>query len=292
LEEEWAKRKHALWFHSGDKLQMGLHVAGYKVFDPGGKDEGTNRFIYTCKCGWIDLGHFFISAGVSCAVRVNLAQGPFSGALAEDIAYKVGKLTEKLQEIGRFYTGIDPKTQADKNKKAWAEGLNSIFGVYDLKGGEWIPGDTRRQDGWSQSAYTVEDLPSDRMGAHLGAITSIWALGRINPLKPSSQWGPRLKDDIKKILKKFLDDCGAVNLDDVSIKVWGGRRLSAGAVLRGDAERVSESIRVQVNAKAGYNEFVEGMTMDPKYLYNRTDKPKKTYSHDCVCDGDKPRRGR
>lgn len=38
-------------------------------FNPGAsKEEKDNAFVYTCNCGWIDLGHFFISAAAAYAV--------------------------------------------------------------------------------------------------------------------------------------------------------------------------------------------------------------------------------
>ena len=35
-------------------------------FNPGAtKEEKDNAFVYTCRCGWIDMGHFFISAAAA-----------------------------------------------------------------------------------------------------------------------------------------------------------------------------------------------------------------------------------
>jgi len=226
-----------------------------------------------------------VHASIARAVRVDLASGPFSGMIAEDLAYKVGVFVEGLQELGRLNTGFD----REGYDAQYAEGMNRIFaGVGGLQGGVWIPEDAGRQDGWSQSAFTVEDLPSDRFGAHFGASSS--PLGRIQFWRGPDYWGPRLKEDIKSKFKGFLEGCGAVNLDGPSRKRWGGKLLTAGEVLHGDAQRMQDSIRIQANAGAGYDELVDGMTMAPKYLYNRSDKPKRTYSHDCVCDGDKPYR--
>ena len=36
-------------------------------FNPGAtKEEKNNAFVYTCHCGWLDMGHFFISAAAGC----------------------------------------------------------------------------------------------------------------------------------------------------------------------------------------------------------------------------------
>ncbi|HEV7821300.1 MAG TPA: DUF4157 domain-containing protein [Burkholderiales bacterium] len=38
-------------------------------FNPGAsKEEKDNAFVYTCRCGWIDMGHFFISAAAAYGV--------------------------------------------------------------------------------------------------------------------------------------------------------------------------------------------------------------------------------
>ena len=38
-------------------------------FNPGAtKEEKDNAFVYTCHCGWIDMGHFFISAAAAYAI--------------------------------------------------------------------------------------------------------------------------------------------------------------------------------------------------------------------------------
>lgn len=38
-------------------------------FNPGAtKEEKDNAFVYTCRCGWIDMGHFFISAAAAYGI--------------------------------------------------------------------------------------------------------------------------------------------------------------------------------------------------------------------------------
>jgi len=40
-----------------------------KGFNPGAtKEEKDNAFVYTCNCGWIDMGHFFISAAAAYGI--------------------------------------------------------------------------------------------------------------------------------------------------------------------------------------------------------------------------------
>ena len=61
-----------------------LAALGYR-FSPGAAGAGTNAFVYTCRYGWIDLGHFFLSATISY----------FIGHLA---AYSLSWILELLQE--------------------------------------------------------------------------------------------------------------------------------------------------------------------------------------------------
>jgi len=89
-------------------------------FSPGGRAEVSerNRFVYTCKSGWIDMGHYYISA--------------FSAyTLGESRAMLAGYLLEIFQEAWRL---------------------------------------SGRSDGWANSAFTIEDLPSDALGVKLGGL--------------------------------------------------------------------------------------------------------------------------
>ena len=58
-----------------------------RVFNPGFTSQGGNRFPYTCMFGFIDMGHFFISALESYVRR-----GDFAAA------YRMGQLMEIFQE--------------------------------------------------------------------------------------------------------------------------------------------------------------------------------------------------
>jgi len=61
-----------------------LFYIGHEVF-PGAEGRGNNRFVFTCKYGWIDMGHFFLSAGTGSVVGL-------------DDAYKAGVWMEEKQK--------------------------------------------------------------------------------------------------------------------------------------------------------------------------------------------------
>jgi hypothetical protein len=111
------------------------------AFDPGkGVDLPSNAFVYTCKGGWIDMGHFFLSA---------------AGAKAKGFQYawKKGQEIEKGQQRERDrYTRMTPAQRLKYYGR-------SFKGTPEQQ--------ARRGTAWS--AYTIEDLPSDWFGAKFGA---------------------------------------------------------------------------------------------------------------------------
>ena len=107
---------------------------------PGFTTDGSNGFVFTCRCGWIDLGHFWASA--------------LGGqSLGPSIAFYIGYLVEIIQRYG--------------------------------------PG----PESWRESEFTIEDLPSDLLGALFGAGFK--------------------RGDSNKIVSEFcdlLEKCGAVDV--------------------------------------------------------------------------------
>ncbi|MBK8268125.1 MAG: hypothetical protein IPK83_07380 [Planctomycetes bacterium] len=114
-------------------------------FDPGGniKTSKYNAFVYTCKCGWIDVGHLFNSARV----------GQFSGEL---LALAGGYGWEIKQEIFRrmALAGL-AKDEGDGA---------SAFTLED------IPSD------WYGSKIGA------RLGAGNGFISSLWGVPKKSPV--------------------------------------------------------------------------------------------------------------
>lgn len=106
-----------------------------EAFNPGaGRDAAGNAFVYTCTGGWIDLGHYFISALAGYLTGYNNA-------------IQAGWWMEDFQGFWyRMAQRLDPDDLR-------AENIPIIGGL--------IGGNAR-------SYYTVEDLPSDRFGSQLG----------------------------------------------------------------------------------------------------------------------------
>lgn len=83
------------------------------TFWPGGnKESGTNRFVYTCKCGWIDTGHFFNMATAAYATHSETVAG---------IGGKVVELTQWLsQKLGiKGDWGASAYTREDLSSNAY-----------------------------------------------------------------------------------------------------------------------------------------------------------------------------
>jgi len=102
---------------------MTLRWLGNTRFSPGGRERQstTNRFVYTARLAWIDVGHFCNSS--------------FAGFMVgKDLGYSAGLAVEYWQS-----------SVADSQKALG------------------IP-----LDGNAQSAFTVEDLPSNKAGAGFG----------------------------------------------------------------------------------------------------------------------------
>ena len=74
-------------------------------FNPGAtKEEKDNAFVYTCRCGWIDMGHFFISAAAAYAIgyqrrRLELRVGGKPHTIDELLAGGSNKFTVLLDAL-------------------------------------------------------------------------------------------------------------------------------------------------------------------------------------------------
>lgn len=125
------------------------------AFDPGGDDDGSNMWVYTCKCGWIDMGHFTASAlYASYAMRPFHNSPPFlrsaMAGLVANIVY-AGSIGVEIHQM-----------------------VAKLFG----------------DRGWGTSAWTYEDLPSNWQGAVFGA--NLPRYGRADQLDRRIPQGIRL----------------------------------------------------------------------------------------------------
>jgi hypothetical protein len=203
---------------------LALIYLGTTEFDPGKADEGGNRFVYTCRCGWIDLGHFFSSAG-GAAVFQDISK-PLANLTGGDAYYSL------VASFGAFAGGVGVEFQQ----------------MYDKT--------TKPVDGWSASAWTLEDLPSDWLGAFFG------------PEVPGTDFGQSF-ERIKTQMASLFQRCGAVNPHTQIGNKTAGDYLNADAAAYGEAA-----------FQKGFNSY---KGVDP---YNYTPFPKQTRSHCKVCDKD------
>jgi len=159
--------KNVLDFLVANKTRAALMK---NVFDTwaGGVSAGdaNNAFVFTCKQGWIDLGHFWLSA----------LGGYMFG---ENISYGLGVAVEYIQHLSP----------------------TSLPFIGELKALEE----------WHKSAFTVEDLNSDLLGAKFGASLRDKDYKAILPefKKVFNSWGPvSIKDprvlDVLKAEAAFL----------------------------------------------------------------------------------------
>jgi RHS repeat-associated protein/uncharacterized delta-60 repeat protein len=106
------------------------------AFDPGGADDGTNMWIYTCKCGWIDLGHFTKAAAYS-----QYMMRPFNEVGNPVLSGVAAAIISRLVYLGSYTIEVQ-------------QALMKLLGD---------------KTGWGSSAFTYEDLPSNWQGAQFGA---------------------------------------------------------------------------------------------------------------------------
>ncbi len=152
------------------KRQLRSLLALGEAFHPGKKEDApTNAFVYTCKGGWIDMGHFFFTAAAAYAHKnLTWIERPFIPT-----AMKLAKQTEEGQQrerelfkkrftdprlLKKFGAApfrmppITTKEQKEKIKKQMAE----------------LTKDQKGERGTVGSAYTIEDMPSNKFGAEFG----------------------------------------------------------------------------------------------------------------------------
>ncbi|MBA2669176.1 MAG: DUF4157 domain-containing protein [Gemmatimonadetes bacterium] len=130
-------------------------------FHPGAVEEvSSNAFVYTCDCGWIDLGHFAYSALVAYLAgafqRFQLPTGLGRSLSPAELSLAMGFLVEHVQQLTRTYAPWYPEIDR------WLASLASLASIdIDPFVDEGMRGSVR-------SAFTVEDLPTDARGAEFG----------------------------------------------------------------------------------------------------------------------------
>ncbi len=195
-------------------------IALSKKFNPGapGKAGPTNAFVYTCRCGWIDLGHFFISAAGAFAsgyarqleVRVEgkpitqgdlLKQGfdrlaPLLEPLLDTVA-PGGRGKQILAQQRKLFESGEPRDISLGFGGYLTEFYQQAFKLYADRL-QSVPDSLK---GEQRSAFTAEDLPSDCYGAALGQ--DVWE--RARRAADGVDVAP-----IHALMVRFFQDCRAV----------------------------------------------------------------------------------
>jgi len=161
-------------------------------FNPGASLESNNAFVYTCDGGWIDLGHFYLSAtlgylfgygpamtagwameAIYQAILYRIARRLDPGDLdpeviEEDIFSALGAGVEFGLQVGALVGGaagflVDRPLYGAAVGAATGGGIFSALALFDPSSlRELITGNAR-------SYFTIEDLPSDHFGSLEGA---------------------------------------------------------------------------------------------------------------------------
>jgi RHS repeat-associated protein len=109
-------------------VQSETLFAGYMLWNPGGNTDGGNRFIFTCKYGWIDVGHFLGSA--YAAYLIGVKHSLMIGLMVEDVQSMSKTLASKLP--GKKYPwGDSANTPEDINSDLQGAKFGASLGPDD-----------------------------------------------------------------------------------------------------------------------------------------------------------------
>lgn len=237
---------------------QGLLSMAYRI-DPGSSDDATNIFVYTCKGGWIDVGHVIYSA-LTYKTFMQALHGShrFIELLFDFLTPEDAKLFAKVS--------IELKSGKQRNYDYWAQyftlKISSNVEAYQLSLKRKTP--QKKWDGNATSAYTLEDLPSNFYGVQLGRRLErkIFVKGVVKQFKQE--------------FLQMMQDFEGVELDN--FVMVGGKPRQARDVLTRDAEYY-----VEIAESSPVTRRVSDST-NPRSPYNYTIYHKKTLSHDYVCD--------
>ncbi|MBC7851302.1 MAG: DUF4157 domain-containing protein, partial [Chitinophagaceae bacterium] len=199
---------------------MRLIKLGFSVFNPGapGAAGPTNAFVYTCRCGWIDMGHFFVSAAVAYKLAI-LQQMDFKidgkSFSIEDLLLKgFDKAEPGIGMVVDTVPGQQSKEILARVRELIKSGNPAALALAFGYGTEFYQQTAKlfademkevpkKLEGEQRSAFTIEDLSSDCYGSDIGY--QIWKeLSAKSYVDGSSV----IHDSVERLLK----DCKAVSL--------------------------------------------------------------------------------
>jgi hypothetical protein len=199
-----------------------LGKLGLKEFNPGapGAAGPTNAFVYTCRCGWIDLGHFFTSAEAAYSIafskqfNIQVNGKPYN---LDDILSKgLDKSEPELEALINTVPGKQGKAILKRvrelvksgNPAALALALGYATEFYQQAAklvADQMDNVPTQLEGEQRSAFTIEDLSSDCYGSDTGY--KIW---NAVPATAKFENTTLIHDTVQKLFK----DCIAVTLTE------------------------------------------------------------------------------
>ncbi len=196
-----------------------LSELAFRRFNAGapGKGGPTNAFVYTCHCGWIDMGHFFSSAVAAYSAgylqQFELRVDGERRTINDALSFLLDKARPVLEPVLATVPGDQSEALIEHVRRLLESGeprdtaLALGYGVEFLQQAAKLVADKYEFPpdaliGEQRSAFTIEDLSSDCYGAALGQ--DLWERVRSRP--KGQDISP-----VRELMGAFLKDCGAVD---------------------------------------------------------------------------------
>jgi RHS repeat-associated protein len=138
------------------------YIGFYKAW-PGGHDKGSNKFVFTCKYGWIDMGHFYILASVAYWRRLGGMGVPPINIWSPDLGVLLYALLN------------DPSVDY---QLSLLNEVRQLFKFYYYGRGH----------GGGESAFTPEDFASNYYGGVFGSELAMESLHQGTPGDIAQRW--------------------------------------------------------------------------------------------------------
>jgi hypothetical protein len=212
-------------------------------FNPGAtKEEKDNAFVYTCHCGWIDMGHFFITAAAAYAVgyqrrRLEVRVGGTPHTIDELLAGGTNRLSKVLDLLLKTVPDVQGKQVLADVRRLLKSGeprdIALVFGYWMefvqqvakliSDPGRNLPGKLKAQLKDVLAEYDrlfKSVVPEGLQGTLEGSARSAFTMEDL----PSDCYGAALGQDVWKqsdgakrdlpqiheLMKTFFAECGAV----------------------------------------------------------------------------------
>lgn len=243
-----------------------LTAMRYRI-NTGRLDDASNMFVYTCRAGWIDVGHVISSA---------LAYKLFYQALGRNLLFDAATFLALEPEDLSLYRRIGPLIRTHgftRSDDGNIQGRDYWAGYFAMRASVHVEEYQRRLklksprhlwSGNAKSAYTIEDLPSNFIGVQMGT-----RLGRKTFTK-------NVVRQFQAEMEAFFKRSGAVDPAQ-PIKI-AGCLPTAGQALAEDATHYTQQAASTFVPRERSGHF------DSESVYNFSIRPKRTLAHDCVCD--------